>query len=632
MCGFAGILRLSGRDDISSELAGMSASLAPRGPDASGAYLSESIGLVHRRLSIIDVTGAGAQPMTLAHAGITIAYNGEVYNFRELRSRLESLGHRFIGRSDTEVILHAYWAWGLEGLKRLEGIFGLSIWDENIRRLVLMRDRLGVKPVYYGASRHGLAFGSEIKSVLLAGGVDQTLDEQAFREYLWFGNSFGDRTFYRGVRALEPGHWLIADDQNIRVERWWSVETWAEAAPVDSNFADGTTALRCAIDRAVGRQLVSDVPVGLFLSGGLDSSAVASSASRLGGSPVRSYAAGFDFEKGVNELPKAAAVARHLGLNHSELIVRGSDVPEAIVRLARAHDEPFADAANIPLYLMCKALGGDVKVVLQGDGGDELFAGYRRYVILRHISSWRAVPSALRHAARWLGRPGERFARLADAVCQQDPGVRMALLLTTEIPASPPERVCTRQWRENLKVQTDPFLVYRTAAQRFRGYDPVRQMLLTDLTVQLPSQFLTKVDRATSANGVEARVPLLDELVAEFALRIPATWKVKGLSKKRILKEALRERLPSQIIDAPKTGFGVPYQHWLRTSLFEFSRERILESGFLRKFHLDGACLEAMLESHRSGIQDNGFLLWKVLNLQLWADSCLAEKLAPPAR
>jgi asparagine synthase (glutamine-hydrolysing) len=618
MCGFSGIFSQEAKGNLGPAVERMTAALAPRGPDGSGVFITSRLALGHRRLSILDLSEAGAQPMKLERAGIIIAYNGEVYNFRDLRTELASLGHHFIGHSDTEVILHAYDAWGLEGLKRLEGVFGFALWDEPRQRLVLMRDRLGVKPVYYGESALGLAFGSEIKAVLAAGGVDQSLDDQAMREYLWYGNPYGDRTFYQGVRSLQPGHWLIFERGRRRLEAWWRIEEWLDLKPATDRFDDAVDLTRTVLDAAVERQLVADVPVGIFLSGGVDSSAIAASAVRGRDTPLLSYAAGFDFDRGVNELPKAALVARHLGLQHRELKIGGGDLSEVLLHLAAVHDEPFADAANIPLYLMCKALDGQVKVVLQGDGGDELFGGYRRYAILHNAWLWKLIPSVACGAARQLGAFGRRFARMAESLGHADPALRMALLLTTELPGSPPEALFSESRRRDLQERTDPFLAYRKAAERFTQHDPVQQMLLTDLTVQMPSQFLSKVDRATMAAGVEARVPLLDERVAELAVGLPAKWKVRGAQKKILLRESQRGRLPDSILDGPKTGFGVPYEHWLRTSLFEFSRDRLLDRSFLSRFSLDREMMEKTLSQHRSGYRDRGFLLWKLLNLQLW--------------
>lgn len=623
MCGLTGILGprdATGGDSIArrrATVAAMTEALRHRGPDAAGQSDDGRCSLGHRRLSILDLSEAGAQPMALRPGGPVIAYNGEAYNFQELRRELAAGGRTFRGRSDTEVLLHAYDAWGLDGMRRVEGIFALALWDPARELLVLMRDRLGVKPLFFGEAAPGLAFGSEIKAVLAAGGVDTTLDDQAMSEYLWYGNAYEDRTPYAGVRSLRPGHWLIDQGGARRIEPWFRIEEWLER-PGPRTPGEAADAVREALDAAVARQLVSDVPIALFLSGGIDSSAIAASAARASREPIMSYAAAFDFERGVDELPKARMVAQSLGLDHHELRIAGADLPDVLLTLARAHDEPFADAANIPLYLLCRALDGKAKVVLQGDGGDELFAGYRRYAMLRNAWLWRRWPRRLSPVARSAGGLGRRLARMADSVGHPDPALRMALLLTVETLEDPPESVLTTDRHRHLAETTDPFLAYRRAAARFGSHDPVQQMLLTDLVVQLPSQFLPKVDRATMALGVEARVPLLDERVAALAVGLPSRWKVSLLQTKVLLRASQRGRLPDAILDAPKTGFGVPFGHWLRTSLRPLARSRLLDPGFATTFGLDRPRLEEQLAAHESGRRNHGFRLWKLLQLALW--------------
>ena len=596
----------------------MTETLAHRGPDGKGTFVAEGVALGHRRLSIIDLSSTGAQPMTLGTA--TIVYNGESYNFRQLRSELESLGHAFLGHSDTEVLLHAYQAWGLAGLERLEGIFAFALWDSARRRLILMRDRLGIKPLFYAWRGGRLAFGSEIKAVLAGGEADQSLDDQALMEFLWYGNAFEERTIYRGVRALQPGFRLIIEDGQSRLESWWRVEAWLPRVQPEANRHDMTTAVREAVDAAVARQLVSDVPVGIFLSGGVDSSSIAASAAVASGRRLASYSVAFDYDRAVHELPKARLVAQTLGLDHHEVWVRGNALEEVISALVQVHDEPFADAANVPLYLLARELRGTIKVVLQGDGGDEMFAGYRRYSILRAAALWRIWPHWLeRMFSSLLGGRGARIARIGAAAGNVDPALRMALLLTVETLRDPPTAMFREAVRRRLEAATDPFWAYRRCASRFADHDPVQQMLLTDISLQLPSQFLTKVDRATMAHGIEARVPLLDDGVASLAIGLPSALKVRGSQKKIVLRDAMRGRLPAEILDGPKTGFGVPYEEWLRGTLHEFARAAILDTSFVERFGLERTHLETALAQHRSRRRDRGFLLWKLLQLALWS-------------
>jgi asparagine synthase (glutamine-hydrolysing) len=616
MCGICGLYGLQAADEPERLVRRMMRTIAHRGPDGEGAFVGEGVALGHQRLSIIDPSSAGAQPMHLD--AVTVVYNGESYNFPALRAQLEALGHRFVGHSDTEVLLHAYQEWDLAGLERLEGIFAFALWDAARRRLVLMRDRLGVKPLYYARRAGGLAFGSEIKAVLAGVAADRGVDEQALIEYLWYGNTFAERTIYRGVRALPPGWRLIVEEGRERLEPWWRIEAWLDggaAAPA----ADAAAAVRAAVDTAVTRQLVSDVPVGLFLSGGVDSSSIAASAALAAGRRLSSFSASFDYEPGINELPKARLVAQRFGLDHHELKIRGAALEEVVVALVEAHDEPFADAANIPLYLLARELRGSIKVVLQGDGGDEMFAGYRRYAVLNAARWWRLWPHAVEPLLGVLPGPGARLARMGAAAANPNGALRMALLLTVETLRDPPTAMLTDTARRRLEAASDPFAAFRECATRFGRCDPVQQMLLTDVTLQLPSQFLAKVDRATMAHGIEARVPLLDEGVAALAVALPSALKVRCLQKKRVLRDAMRARLPAEILDGPKTGFGVPYEHWLRDALHGFARAAILDRAFVERFGLDTARLERALAEHRCGRRERGFLLWKLLQLSLWS-------------
>jgi len=618
MCGICGIYGLQSPDDLDRTVRRMTETIAHRGPDGEGIFVGEGVALGHRRLSIIDLSSTGSQPMTLG--ATNVVYNGEAYNFPQLRAELAGLGHAFRGHSDTEVLLHAYEAWGFGGLERLEGIFAFALWDSTRRRLILMRDRLGIKPLYYAWQDGRLAFGSEIKAVLAGGEVDQSLDDQALMEYLWYGNAFEDRTIYRDVRALQPGWRLVIEDGHARLEPWWKIEAWLAGAQSETNLHDGTIAVRNAVDIAVARQLVSDVPVGLFLSGGLDSSSIAASAAIASGRRLTSFSVAFDYDKGVNELPKARRVAQTLGLDHHELRVRGNALEEVIASLVDTFDEPFADAANIPLYLLAQELRGAIKVVLQGDGGDEMFAGYRRYAILRAAGLWSRWPRALEPVLHAMfGARGARLARIGAAAGNADPALRMALLLTVETLRDPPTAIMTNDARQRLEAVADPFAAYRGSASRFTNFDPVQQMLLTDISLQLPSQFLAKVDRATMAHGIEARVPLLDEGVASLAVGLPVALKVRGNEKKIVLREAMRGRLPDGVLDAPKMGFGVPYEEWLRGALHGFARAAILERRFVERFGLDRSRLETALAEHRSRRRDRGFLLWKLLQLALWS-------------
>lgn len=623
MCGFSGIHHKGAHDKnlIEITLKKMNETLIPRGPEGEGFFIDNSIALSHRRLKIIDLSENASQPMQLSKDGPVIVFNGEIYNFLDLKKKYFSSKYKFKSESDTEIIILLYEKYGLKGLQELEGIFSFAIWDPKKDLLAIYRDRMGIKPIFFAESELGLVFGSEIKALLEISGIDLSISNQAFSEYLWYGNSYENRSFYNGVHSLLPGQCLIVDGNKRRLEYWWKIEEWLENPIGYTNKAEATDLLRDAIDNSVKRQLIADVPVGIFLSGGVDSSTIAASVKESGVKDINSYSASFDFDKGIDESKKALLVSQHLGLKHNLLKIKGSNIIDVMTLLAKAHDEPFADAANIPLYLMCKELDTAVKVVLQGDGGDELFAGYRRYQILKNAKYFKFLPGYLSRFLRLGGKHGHRASRMYDAITQSDPAMRMAQLLTVETLKDNPNKLLNQNKREHLNLSTDPFLAYKNACMRFNMQDPIQQMLLTDITVQLPSQFLTKVDRSTMAAGIEARVPLLDENIAKIAVGMTSEWKANNNQNKIILRDSQRGRLPSSILDGPKTGFGVPYEYWLKTSLYNFAQERLLDNKFIENFGFNSSSIEAKLKNHKSGKVEHGFMLWKLLQIALWMET-----------
>lgn len=624
MCGFCGILapRASALGaDASQALAGrverMVATIRHRGPDDAGVHVCGPAALGHARLSILDLSAAGHQPMLEGDGRLAIAYNGEVYNFAALRDELCAEGHAFRTGTDTEVVLAAYRVWGEDAFARLEGMYAFALWDASREVLFLVRDRMGIKPLYFAEANGALVFGSEIKALLASGLVARTPDEAALREYLWYGAILGEHSAFAGVRQVPPGGLLrVARDRAPEVRRYWRLE---DVAPVTDAEPVAVAQVRALLERAVASHLVSDVPVGVFLSGGIDSSAITAFASRALGRRLATYSAGFDYDRGINELPRAARIAAHFGTEHHELRLSAPELPDVITRLVDAHDEPFGDAANLPLFLLCEALGGRAKVILQGDGGDELFAGYRRYAILNNLGVWRAAAAAGVPALRAMagGPRRDRALRFLTAVGATDPAMRGALLLTVESPVAPPDEVLHPERRARM-ASADPFAAYRAAHQRFAAHDDVQRMLYTDLTVLLPGQFLPKVDRATMAHGVEVRVPFLDRALVEYAAGLPSSLKVRGAAKKYVLRRALRGVVPDEVLDGPKTGFGVPYEWWLQKPLAGFLRE-VLDDPATRQTGLfDHATLDVRVREHTTGARNHGFLLWKCLQLALW--------------
>lgn len=618
MCGIAGLADFSGPLPSRELALAMVKHLRHRGPDIQDAMALGSAAFGHARLSIIDLSDAGRQPMSTADGRYTIVYNGEVYNFPALRTELESLGVTFRSKSDTEMVLQAFAHWGTASLRRLNGIFAFAIWDRQAERLHLVRDRFGVKPLYYRLEATGrISFGSEIKAVLAAGGTTGDLDWQALHELMHFGTGgLGPRTLLASVRKIEAGQYLAFDRSGVQLGNYWQLDPSTVRTESD---ADPVARVRGLLEAAVKRQLISDVPVGVFLSGGIDSSAVTAFAARHYGTGLKTYAVGFDFAADSNELPKAAAVAKHFGTEHHELFVQGADLPSAIDTLVMSHDDAFSDAANIPLYLLCKEMGGDLRVVLQGDGGDELFGGYRRYMLLARERQMRLAASVGKLAS-WLplGQVrGRRVRRMVDIWLESDATVRMALLMAQDERNPSPLRVLGAEARACAQKQ-DPFARYREIGSRLNGLDSVQRMLWTDMQILLPDIFLEKVDKATMAWGVEARVPFLDHELADYVLALPAALKLEGGNPKALLKRALRDVVPDYVLDAPKMGFGVPYGRWLRGPLAEFARERICEGQAAKDGLINAQKAEQLLGVHVSGADDHGFLLWKTMNLSLW--------------
>lgn len=617
MCGIAGLVNYHSTPD-KQVLQKMQSVLHHRGPDDQGIWSDQSAGLVHTRLSILDLSSAGHQPMLSADEQVVLVYNGELYNSPELRKQLQAMGCSFKGSSDTEVILQSYLCRGIEAFSSFSGMFAFAIWDAAKKTLYLVRDGFGIKPLYYFQSGGETVFGSEINALLASPVVKKEINSQSLHEYLWYGNALENKTFFDGVMKVTPGCYLEISANRAEEKVFWRP---AHCEPITADYASAVDKTQTLLDEAVERHLLSDVPVGVFLSGGIDSSAITAFASKhFPAKTLKTYSVGFDFDKGVNELAKAASVAKTFSTDHHELHIKGGDLPQVIESLVEAHGEPFADAANIPLYLLCEQLKGDIKVVLQGDGGDEIFAGYRRYELLSQLGKWRSLAMVWKLGGWGLSFDKKRYSRLNRlfmAIGQGSPAMRMALLLTQESTQFQPDSILSPTWQDNVK-QTNPFQAYFNAAKRFESLDPVQQMLSTDCELLLPNTFLEKVDRSTMANSIEVRVPFLDKTLTEYVMGLPAKYKVANGQKKKLLRAALRGIVPDAILDAPKTGFGVPYGHWLRTSLADYAYETLFSDKLRQANLFDEVALKQCFEQHKHGRRNYGFLLWKALQLALW--------------
>ena len=627
MCGIVGVATATGGMttlDSAGNRQQALASLHHRGPDAQGQYEDSGIWLAHTRLSILDLSALGNQPMKSANERFVISYNGEVYNFRQL-AKQSGLGS-LTSSSDTEVVLELFAKIGVEACNLLNGMFAFAVYDTRARKLWLVRDRLGIKPLFYYVDATRLVFASEIKGMRQFIPAVPTCDMAGLHQWLYYGNPLAGNTLYAGIKQLLPGHYLELDLNSFEysVGSYWNLrqqENDTDGTPCTARSAINET--RRLLEQAVSRQLISDVPVGVFLSGGVDSSAIVAFASRRYAGRLSTYSAGFDFSPDGGELPKARSLAADCGTDHHELHIEGVGVRDLVEKMVYQHDMPFSDAANIPLYLMASEIKGQTKVVLQGDGGDELFGGYRRYSTLHHYFWLRFIAKAALPFFRFEFQSPYyyRARRYVQALSAADLATTMALLLTHEDRLSRPTAVFSRAVRSAL-LESDPFSRYRDCQQMFRGLDTGDQMSLVDLMVVLPDTYLEKVDRATMAASVEVRVPFLDHDLVDFVTRLPRRKKIPWGRKKWLLKEALRGIVPDHVLSRPKSGLTVPYGKWLQGPL------RSLFFDHLSKFEnqtpgvLDVAQIRKLYERTKQGQQNHSPLLWKLLNFMVWVNTC----------
>jgi asparagine synthase (glutamine-hydrolysing) len=589
-----------------------------RGPDDAGYHVDGGCGLGIRRLSVIDLE-SGHQPIANEDGSVWIVFNGEIYEYQHLRDELEARGHRFRTRSDTEVILHLYEERGVECFARLRGMFAIALWDARTRKLTLARDRFGKKPLYYAVLDHGIYFGSELKC-LRAAALPLDIDQDALRLYFQFGYIPDPWSPFRQVKKLPPGSWLryaLGEAGEARLEqgRYWTLPVpVAEAAPGDTRAA-AAARLRQAFDEAVRIRMIADVPLGAFLSGGIDSSSVVASMALQSPEPVRTFSIGFE-ESGYNELPAARLVAAKYRTEHHEILVK----PEAaglVERLMRHFDEPFGDSSAIPTFIVSEFAARHVKVALTGDGGDELFGGYEVHWSAQSLARWDRIPAGIRAALRALAAamPYRAYGKNFLHMISQDSGLARYL-----------ERNYAHYHLRKQLLRPEWMLPAGQAwlLDKLRHcFVPGESNLLTqalyfEATASLTSDMLVKVDRMSMANSLEVRSPLLDHRLAEVAAGIPHGWKVEGRQGKRILREALRDRLPPELFALPKKGFAIPLAQWFRGQLRPMLRDLLLSPKFLGRGIVNPPFLGALLEEHDSGRRDNSHWLWSLLMMELW--------------
>ena len=627
----------SSRDELERNALAMANSLAHRGPDDRGLWSDPEAGvtLTHRRLSIVDLSPTGHQPMISANGRFIVTYNGEIYNFKELRPELEARGIKFRGHSDTEVMLEAFAAYGVEAtVKRLIGMFTIGVWDRRERALKLVRDRLGIKPLYWAKFGGLFLFGSELKALRAHPGWMPRVNCNAVASFMRHNYVPAPHSIYQGVNKLEPGSILTLPwNGEPRMERYWDARALASAGlanPLQADDTELTDRLEALLRDAVSRRMVADVPVGAFLSGGIDSSTVVALMKAANAGPVRTYTIGFELAN-FNEAVHSAAVARHLGTDHTELTVTAKEALDVIPQLPEIYDEPFADSSQIPTYLVSAMTRKHVTVALSGDGGDELFAGYTRYRWASQM--WRGLsilPYQLRQgiAASIVNVSADRWTRLLSFLPARmrpfpigDKLHKFATVLGLPDANAIYRRLVTH-WEpaEVMPGVDEPrgILWDRELAKEIPGF--IEQMQLVDLVTYLPDDILTKVDRASMAVALEVRVPLLDHRVVEFAWRLPRAAKIHGGTNKWLLRQVLDRHVPKDLIDRPKMGFGIPLGEWLRGPLRDWAEnfldERRLREGGL----LDPVRVRQYWQEHLEGRRNWQYLIWDVLMLEAWRE------------
>jgi asparagine synthase (glutamine-hydrolysing) len=634
MCGICGQVNFSGAPVRETTLKAMIASIRHRGPDSQKVTLRGSVGLGHVRLSIIDLSEAGNQPMISADRRKWIVYNGEIYNFAELRREMQADGENFYSSSDTEVLLRLYERQGAGCLQQLHGMFAFAIWDDAEQTLFLARDRIGIKPLYYYHDNGLFVFGSEIKALLQSPEVPKNINPEALITYFTFGHSCAPHTMFKGIQKLLPGHFLVCTAAGIRTVKYWDLDQVVPQRQV--NYRDAAAQVCNLLTRAVTSHMVADVPVGAFLSGGIDSSAIVAFMSQVSSQPVKTFSVGFDIGGHYNELNDARIIARRFGTEHYETVVADLDVESLINRLVYHYDEPFADAANLPTFIISEFARQHVKVVLCGEGGDEIFGGYRRYLAELAAPSFLRIPAIIRNSiilrlARRIPKVrgngafefSRRLSKALYTMSISEPDLRYGhwlAFLTKDLRAELLD--CALQ---STLASFDGFDIYRECYKRYPEWERLNRVLYMDLKTWLPDTYLEKIDKATMAVSLESRVPFLDHRLVEYVFSLPARLKVHGRTTKYILKKALRGVLPECTLYKPKHGFSVPLNEWFRGRLSQFARAVLLDSDTRSSGYLNPKNIEALLQQHTQGKDNFGDLLWALLNFELWHRSFISS-------
>jgi len=613
MCGIAGFVLREGRAETAAVRA-MCDQIRHRGPDDEGIYVEGGCGIGMRRLSIIDLS-TGHQPISNEDRSAWVVFNGEIYNYQSLRESLLSHGHRFVTQSDTETLIHLYEQWGIDGFSRLRGMFAFAIWDGRRRQITLVRDRLGKKPLYYSIQPNGLFFGSELKC-LYPVGVPLEVDEQALRLYFQFSYIPDPLSVYKDIRKLPPGGWLTYDVHGtLRQGGYWTLPEPATKPSPGMTEDQAAGRVREIFDESVRMRMIADVPLGAFLSGGIDSSSVVASMSMQSPDPVKTFSIGFE-ESAFNELPAAALVAKKFRTDHHEIVVRPDSVA-LVSKLVQHFDEPFGDSSAIPTFIVSEFAVQHVKVALTGDGGDELFAGYESFFAIDRLRSFDRLPQFARSL----------LSKVADAWPYSFYGKNYLRMASRPSPLTRYFELNYAPYFLRKSLLRPAWMLPADAAFLTHAFadcllpldrDIVAQALYFEATAKLAGDMLVKVDRMSMANSLEVRSPLLDHELAEFAMTIPHAWKIRNGKGKQIFVKAVGDRLPPELLKLPKKGFGVPLAAWFRGALRPMLWDHLTSRKFLGRGMISKPFVSHLLKEHDSGRRDNSHWLWMLLMLELW--------------
>ena len=599
----------------------MAQTITHRGPDQEGVFCSERISLGHRRLSIIDLSENGRQPMFNEDETVVLIFNGEIYNFQELREQLIAKGHRFISRSDSEVIIHAYEEWGIASISKLRGMFAYALYDKKTDRLLLVRDRIGIKPLYYYHTGERFIFASEIKAILEDPGVDRQVNFQALYDYLGFEFVPAPQTMFAGINKLPAGHYLLLENNQTKVEQYWDLSFQQPDAP--SNFDEAVEKMREQLDYAVKSHLVSDVPLGVFLSGGLDSSCIVALMRKHISGPFKTFTIGYE-DKTFSELDYAEIVAQHCQTDHHVLML-DTLRPEYVEQTLYHLDEPMTDLSTVPLYLLCKQAREHVTVCLSGEGADESFAGYDRFKASR-INRWFSImPQFLRREVI-----GSTMKLLPDQP-QKKGAINMLKRFVEGANLDSAGQHLRWQYflnsvlEQNLfaesfkgRIAMDPFRQVRQYSEKCdAGADSLNREIFLDMRFMMTDSVLMKVDRMSMASSLEIRVPLLDHVLVEYMAALPGDWKMKKLTTKYIFRSALEGLLPDKVVHRGKQGYSLPVKHLLRGELHDYMVQLLNDSALIRE-NMDSSYINTLVDEHCSMKQNHNHILWALINVAIW--------------